>query len=367
MSPSLHTFVRMREHSDRPDHGGPDTAADGSPLPAIDGFASDFHTTMAGLLRQVCEALRWGATQTVAGCTVRDYLTIEAGLPGWLAGQLESVARRLPAVPHVAQLFADGVLSFDQLARFVRMTSAYNGELLARLDAEAASLAEALAEEHRLHAFAEQVAMLVEELRAPGWRQRQERRAERGQRWFAQQDFDGGGFVGAELDALGFATVVEAVMAETDDTQTRNLGVQRARAEASVRIAQVHLAGDTDGRPARPTVIWHVDVADATVDRFGQQLRIAGGNDRRLVPVSLQLLATLADQADHIIQLRDGYRPLDELAVDSDDIPARVRRVVLARDRGCRFPDCRRTSVHLHHIVPRSQGGTHTADNLIGA
>jgi hypothetical protein len=160
--------------------------------------------------------------------------------------------------------------------------------------------------------------------------------------------------------------------------------VQRARAEAAVRIDLFYLAGttghhdhdDVDGgctgavpaRPARPTVVWHVDIADATTDRFAQLLRTAGGDgDGRLVPVSRRLLATLADEADHVIALRDGYRPLDELAVDCDDVPVRTRRMVLRRDRGCRFPACRRTAVQVHHIVPRSRGGTHSPDNLLAA
>ena len=294
----------MRSTPAQPDHGGPDVATDGSPLPAIDAAGLVFHDVLAILLQQVCEAFRWGATQTVAGCTVRDYLVLEAGLPGWLAGQLESVARRLPAVPAVAELFAAGVLSFDQLAGFVRATSPYNGELLARLDDEAASLAEQLAHEGRLHSFDTQVEFLVED-RCP------------------------------------------------------------ARPRRSLRADCCRLPGRRPYRRRRPT---HGRLArrrgDATVDRFAQQLRVIGTN-RTMLPISQRLLATLADEADHIIQLRDGARPLHELAVDADDIPAKVRRAVVRRDRGCRFPDCGRARTQVHHIVSRSQGGTHTVDNLL--
>jgi 5-methylcytosine-specific restriction endonuclease McrA len=48
------------------------------------------------------------------------------------------------------------------------------------------------------------------------------------------------------------------------------------------------------------------------------------------------------------------------------DIPDGVRKVVLARDRHrCRW--CGRVNVvlHLHHIVYRSGGGQHHADNLV--
>ncbi len=356
----------MRSSPDQPDHGGPETAADGSPLRAIEESAARWQVETARLLRLTCVALRWGGTAATAGCTVEDYLVWEAGLPRPLAGRLVAVARRLPAVPEVAGLFAAGVLGFDQLAGFVTATSSHNGQLLARLDAEGASLAEQLAHEGRLHSWVVQVEFLVEELKAPGWRSRQERRRTAGERVVAQQDFDGGGFIGKFLDQVGFDTEMAAMDAETDPAEVAELGVQRARARASVRIAEAFLAGELgDGRPARPTVVWQVDVADATVDRFAQMLRLVGTN-RRMIPVSQRLLATLADQADHVIALRDGHRPLDELAVDADDVPTRVRRAVLRRDRGCRFPDCGRARMQVHHVVPRARGGTHAVDNLIG-
>ena len=44
-----------------------------------------------------------------------------------------------------------------------------------------------------------------------------------------------------------------------------------------------------------------------------------------------------------------------------------VRREVMRRDRGrCRVPGCRAAAwVDVHHIVPKSCGGTHEAENLV--
>lgn len=49
------------------------------------------------------------------------------------------------------------------------------------------------------------------------------------------------------------------------------------------------------------------------------------------------------------------------------DIPPAVRRAVLRRDnKRCRAPSCRNgTYLDVHHIVPRSEGGTHHAANLL--
>jgi 5-methylcytosine-specific restriction endonuclease McrA len=48
-------------------------------------------------------------------------------------------------------------------------------------------------------------------------------------------------------------------------------------------------------------------------------------------------------------------------------IPPRVRRAVLARDRHrCRAPGCGRTRfLEVHHLKPRSRGGTNDPANLI--
>jgi 5-methylcytosine-specific restriction endonuclease McrA len=51
----------------------------------------------------------------------------------------------------------------------------------------------------------------------------------------------------------------------------------------------------------------------------------------------------------------------------STTIPPRIRREVLARDRHrCRVPGCERTFfLEVHHVVPRSRGGSHGPENLL--
>ena len=47
-------------------------------------------------------------------------------------------------------------------------------------------------------------------------------------------------------------------------------------------------------------------------------------------------------------------------------VPLRMRRAVLARDRGCRFPGCaQRAFVDLHHVVYWTDGGPTTPGNLL--
>jgi hypothetical protein len=58
--------------------------------------------------------------------------------------------------------------------------------------------------------------------------------------------------------------------------------------------------------------------------------------------------------------------PLDTGAA-TETIPAHLRRLVITRDRHCRFPGCEQppAACHPHHILPRSEGGRACLTNLL--
>ena len=58
--------------------------------------------------------------------------------------------------------------------------------------------------------------------------------------------------------------------------------------------------------------------------------------------------------------------PLDVGTV-TDLVPPHLRRAIISRDRHCAAPGCDTppAACHVHHIVPRSQGGTTSLDNCI--
>jgi hypothetical protein len=58
--------------------------------------------------------------------------------------------------------------------------------------------------------------------------------------------------------------------------------------------------------------------------------------------------------------------PLDVGAV-TDLVPAHLRRAIITRDRHCAAPGCdvQPAACHVHHIVPRSQGGTTSLGNCV--
>ena len=57
--------------------------------------------------------------------------------------------------------------------------------------------------------------------------------------------------------------------------------------------------------------------------------------------------------------------PLD-VGTASSTIPPWLRRAVIDRDRHCAFPGCSQSpaACHVHHIVPRSEGGATALPNL---
>jgi len=58
--------------------------------------------------------------------------------------------------------------------------------------------------------------------------------------------------------------------------------------------------------------------------------------------------------------------PLDTGAA-TETIPAHLRRLVITRDRRCRFPGCTQTpaACQPHHILPRSKGGRTSLTNML--
>jgi hypothetical protein len=58
--------------------------------------------------------------------------------------------------------------------------------------------------------------------------------------------------------------------------------------------------------------------------------------------------------------------PLD-VGAATDTIPAHLRRAITRRDQRCRFPGCAQppAACHVHHLVPRSEGGTTSQSNCV--
>jgi hypothetical protein len=111
-------------------------------------------------------------------------------------------------------------------------------------------------------------------------------------------------------------------------------------------------AGESDAKNPR------YQIALTVCERCERATQDAGG---QIIDVAPSVPARALCDAEHIGRL-------DEPAARAkSEIPPKTRREVLRRDHGrCRVPGCRGSKwLEIHHIVPRSQGGTHDPRNLL--
>jgi 5-methylcytosine-specific restriction endonuclease McrA len=95
-------------------------------------------------------------------------------------------------------------------------------------------------------------------------------------------------------------------------------------------------------------------------ERCGNSFQRAGADS---VPLEPEVAEMVACDAQRVGVTHVGGVPQRA----SQEVPPVVRRHVILRDKGkCSVPGCRHsTFVDVHHIVSRTDGGPHTADNLI--
>jgi hypothetical protein len=158
--------------------------------------------------------------------------------------------------------------------------------------------------------------------------------------------------------------------ADADDLGGFDRPRARQLADGLVRLAEAFLAGGRAGGTtvrARPTMLVVADVADL----------VGGGEAARRARLLWRLpgsppaltrdaIRRLSSDADLQMLLVDGHQILG-ISAPTAPIPARVRRAVVARDQGCRFPGCRAPAAwtDLHHVVPRNKDGPTTLANLV--
>lgn len=162
------------------------------------------------------------------------------------------------------------------------------------------------------------------------------------------------------------AASAEAAPEATDGggPQWQSGSAGRAAAQALVEVCAEWLGGDT-GRPARPLVVAHVDISQATAHPCGTvELNLRGHVPR----IATATLERLSNDADMRAVLFEGRRPLAVSAkLNLAKVPAKLRLAVQARDGGDRFPGSPDPVgfADLDHVVERARGGVHHPDLLV--
>jgi hypothetical protein len=296
------------------------------------------------------------------GChSIVQWLGWHCGLGGRAAREHVRVGHALRELPRITEEFAAGRLSYSKVRALTRVATHTN-------EADLVMLAD--------HATASQVDRIVSAYR--GVLSANEE-VERANRQVAEQ------YLRYDWDADG-CLVVHARMPS-------DVGAQFVKA---LETARRDLCADArgEGGPAGPV---HRLPSATNVDALhlmAETLMACGptsrqGSDRSQVVLYADE-SVLDDDADGICELDRGpaiapetarrlacdssivrmVRQADGTVIEASDkqssITWRARRVVHARDRGCRFPGCgAQTFVDVHHVQFRSRGGSADPDNLI--
>lgn len=121
---------------------------------------------------------------------------------------------------------------------------------------------------------------------------------------------------------------------------------------------------DTSGRD-RHTLVLHADADDLVEPTDDQPLRVAVrvGESGRRAAMDPRVLRRLACEARYAVV---GHGEQPGVSGTTSAVPARLRRVLEARDEHCRFTGCGATRhVEAHHIVHRADGGPTELANLV--
>jgi hypothetical protein len=306
------------------------------------------------------------------------WLSYKVGLDAGAARERVRVARALGGLPRLAAALGRGELSYAKVRALTRIATADNeGQLL-----DLARIGTA--------AHVEQIVQ--------GWR-RVDRQAEadqaarrhRSRALTVSHDDDGMVVIRGRLTPEAGAVLLRALEAarQAEDQKARSLATApvaestsgtpapappalaespgdgptpaQRQADALVLLAEAALRHELDpGPPAdRYQVVVHVDAPVlADPDAPGQSVLEDG------VHVSAGTSERLACDASRVVMRHDGAGHVLDVGRRTRTISPALRRALLHRDRGCRFPGCGRRIVQGHHLRHWARGGPTTLQNL---
>jgi hypothetical protein len=311
--------------------------------------------------RRLMEVERRGTWVVDGHLSVVSWLAARVRLGFSRASQQVKLSRALRAMPVTADAFGSGELSSETVGLLVS------------------------AKESAPEAFSEAEGMLVDaagvlparEFRAAVayWRQAAdassaEERARRiydGRHLHVSPTIEGTVRIDGDLDPESGQTLITALrsMQDTwarDELEDRRNAPQR-QADALTELCRGWL--DRSDRPSvageRPHVVVTVDL-ESLESRLGRRCELPD-----VGPITPEIARRLACDAGVSRVITGGAsEPLD-VGRRTPVVPAGMRRAVVIRDGGCRFPGCGRPQAwcDAHHVMHWADGGVTALDNLV--
>ncbi|MBT8201953.1 MAG: HNH endonuclease [Acidimicrobiia bacterium] len=263
------------------------------------------------------------------------------------ARELLETSRRTPELSDRFAKLESGEHTFDRAAALARLFAAGAGveTLTEAEDRDITGI-------HKLTSLTKRI------------RRRDERRAhaERHLRSWPSID-EAAGFLQAQLTATDWAVVNRAL----DERADRFAADPRAtreqlRADALVAISRDWLEGPhfSPGRGPGPIITVMVDAEAAAATSCEAGMALTAGPR-----IGVDTLDRLMCEGSVELVVDPGNGQPLAVGPTHRVVPPKVRRVVLNRDGACTIDGCGGTyRLEVHHIVPRSRGGTHDLENL---
>jgi hypothetical protein len=352
-------------------HVTPDATADldrlGDEIAELSAHLDAATARLLGLVRDF--DARGGWNTGFSSCAA--WLTWRVGLEPGAAREWVRVARALGTLPRLAQALARGEISYSKVRAVTRVATPET--------------------EERLLAVARAGTAAHVERIVRGWRRvdrqaeaREAARQHASRALHVYQDEDGMVIVRGRLAPEVGALLTQALTAAREKLYPQRLSaatpadpsennhreddpsedaptMAQQQADALALLAETALHHGIDpGAPAeRYQVVVHVD-APVLVDaeQPGQSVLEDGAR------VPAETSHRLACDASRLVMRHDPDGHVVEVGTRSRTIPPALRRALLHRDRGCRFPGCGIRFVQGHHLRHWAQGGPTTLSNL---
>jgi uncharacterized protein DUF222/HNH endonuclease len=287
------------------------------------------------------------------------WLNWRCGVALGAAREKVRVARALESLPKVAAAMSTGQLSYSKAREITRVGHEQNEDyLLSIAEHGTAAHVERLVRAYRRCQEAEELS--------------REQRQQQNRRVTFRHDDDGSLILTCHLTAEVGALVMKALDIATesvaiyrDDPSLAPRGVvvpfSARRADGLALVAESFLAHDVLAAPGtdRHQVVVHV-AAETLRSRTPGCCEIEDGPS-----IAAETARRFSCDASIAAIVEDAGEPLDA-GRRTRNISASLRRLLTARDKGCRFPGCANARyVDMHHIKHWANGGETRPSNLV--
>jgi hypothetical protein len=324
-----------------------DTVALGEEIAGIAGQINVATHRLLTCIRGFDEAEGWGQ-QGAQSCA--HWLTWRIGLDPGTAREKVRVARALGALPKIDEAFAAGTLSYAKVRAITRIATVENEDRVLEV-----ALAATGAQLERI---------------CRGFATAMEADVQQGLERRVRARVLGSGLVKLEVvvtadEADLFVRAIEKARNDlAGPAEPSKPAPHPSAADGLVHLASTYLAGIGDvsdlAPPDRAQLVVHVSreltAAKPTLSASLEDGTRVSAETLRRVACDGGLVAVAVDEADGVLDVGRRTRA----------IPTAIRRALLLRDEGCRFPGCSNTRfLHGHHVQHWLHGGRTALDNLV--